>query len=131
MIHDAQSAQTSQKQDEQNIYAIMKIMCPPGYHHNGFVLTHALGHMMYGYTLLVPMNQRVLNKPRTLCVLDHLWPLILCSLLGFYFKNQFIWHYVLVITGWLKQQSRNIWKLQDIFNKSNKVRNLLNKLHHT
>ena len=29
----------------------MKTMCPPGYHHNGFVATHALGHMMYGYTL--------------------------------------------------------------------------------
>ena len=40
----------------------MKTMCPPGYHHNGFVATHALGHIMYGYTLLVPMNQRVLNK---------------------------------------------------------------------
>ena len=26
----------------------MKTMCPPGYHHNGFVETHALGHMMYG-----------------------------------------------------------------------------------
>ena len=26
---------------------IMKTMCPPGYHHNGFVATHALGHMMY------------------------------------------------------------------------------------
>ena len=37
-------------------------MCPPGYHHHGFVATHALGRMMYGYTLLVPMNQRVLNK---------------------------------------------------------------------
>ena len=23
-----------------------KTMCPPGYHHNGFVATHALGHMM-------------------------------------------------------------------------------------
>ena len=23
---------------------IMKTMCPPGYHHNGFVATHALGH---------------------------------------------------------------------------------------
>ena len=44
------------------IYVIMKTMCPPSYHHNGFVATHALGHMMYGYTLLVPMNQRVLNK---------------------------------------------------------------------
>ena len=43
----------------------MKIMCLPGHHHNGFVAmaTHALEHMMYGYTLLVPMNQRVLNKP--------------------------------------------------------------------
>ena len=41
----------------------MKTMCPPGYHHNGFVVaTHALGHMMYGYILMVPMNQRVLNK---------------------------------------------------------------------
>ena len=27
----------------------MKTMCPPGYHHNGFVATHALGHMMYGH----------------------------------------------------------------------------------
>ena len=26
----------------------MKTMCPPGYHHNGLVATHALGHMMYG-----------------------------------------------------------------------------------
>ena len=30
------------------IYAIMKTMCPPGYHHNDFVATHALGHLMYG-----------------------------------------------------------------------------------
>ena len=40
----------------------MKRMYPPGYHHSGFVATHSLGHMMYGYTLLVPTNQRVLNK---------------------------------------------------------------------
>ena len=26
----------------------MKTMCPTGYHHNDFVATHALGHMMYG-----------------------------------------------------------------------------------
>ena len=44
------------------IYVIMKTKCPPSYHHNGFVATHALGHMMHGFTLLVPMNQRVLNK---------------------------------------------------------------------
>ena len=45
----------------------MKTMCPPGYHHNGFVATHALGHMMYGYKLLVPINQRVLNKQAKEC----------------------------------------------------------------
>ena len=49
MIHDTQSAQISQKQDERNIYVIMKTMCPRGYHHNGVVATHALGHMMYIY----------------------------------------------------------------------------------
>ena len=31
------------------IYVIMKKMCPPGYHLNGFVATHALGHMIYVY----------------------------------------------------------------------------------
>ena len=30
------------------MYAIMKTMYPPGYHHNGFVASHALGHMIYG-----------------------------------------------------------------------------------
>ena len=49
------------------IYEIMKTMCPPGYHHNGFIATHALGHMIYGYRLLVPMNQRVLNKVKKEC----------------------------------------------------------------
>ena len=44
LIHNTQSAQISQMQDGHNIYAIVKTMCPPGYHHNGFVATHALGH---------------------------------------------------------------------------------------
>ena len=44
------------------IYAITKTMYPSSYHRNGFLATHPLGHMMYGYTLLVPMNQRVLNR---------------------------------------------------------------------
>ena len=30
----------------------MKTMCPPGYYHNGFVATHALGHMIYKNKLL-------------------------------------------------------------------------------
>ena len=36
---------------KENKHAIMKTMCPPAYHHNGFVATHALGHMMYGYMM--------------------------------------------------------------------------------
>ena len=43
MIHD------TYKQDNRNTYAIMKTMCPPGYHHNGFAATHTLGHVMYGH----------------------------------------------------------------------------------
>ena len=39
------------------IYGIMKTIYHSGYHHNGFMVTHALWHMMYGYTLLIPMNQ--------------------------------------------------------------------------
>ena len=49
MIHDTQSAQISQKQDRRTVYASMKTMCQPCYHHNGFVATLALGHMMYGH----------------------------------------------------------------------------------
>ena len=62
MIHDTQGGQISQKQHAINIYAIIKTMWPSGYYHNGFVAAHALGNMMYAYTLLVPMNQRMLNK---------------------------------------------------------------------
>ena len=36
------------------IYVIMKTMCPPGYHHNGFVATHALGHMMHMTYIMCP-----------------------------------------------------------------------------
>ena len=36
-------------------------MCPPGYHHNGFMAIRELGHTMYGYTMLVFKNQRVLK----------------------------------------------------------------------
>ena len=55
MIDDTQSAQISQEQDK-HIYLIMKTIYPPCYDQNGFVTTHALGHMMYGYTLLVPKS---------------------------------------------------------------------------
>ena len=62
VIQDTQSAHISKQKDKRNIDIIMKTMDPADYHHNGFVATHALGHMMYGYTLLVTMNKRVPNK---------------------------------------------------------------------
>ena len=47
MIHDIQSTQISHKQDGRNICAIMKTMRPLAYHHNGFVATQVLGHIVY------------------------------------------------------------------------------------
>ena len=64
MIYDAQNVQISQKQDGFNIHLIMKTIFPPTYYHSDFVATEALGYMMYGYTSLVPMTQRVPDKPR-------------------------------------------------------------------
>ena len=32
---------------------------------HSFVVTHALGNRMYGYTLLVPMNEKVLKSRRS------------------------------------------------------------------
>ena len=52
----------------------MKTMCPPGYHHNGFVATHALGHMMWQLMHLgnfSTLNLSLLLRS-TLCVVDHL-----------------------------------------------------------
>ena len=34
----------------------MKTMCLPGYNHSGFVATHALGYMMYGYIYIYKLN---------------------------------------------------------------------------
>ena len=34
----------------------MKTMCTPTSHHNGFVATHALGHIMYGYHVLYTLK---------------------------------------------------------------------------
>ena len=51
---------------------IIKAICPPHYHHNGFVATHALGHFMYNYTLLVPVKPRVSNKQSKVCnIISH------------------------------------------------------------
>ena len=52
----------------------MKILCPPGYHHNVFVATHTIGHMIEGYRLLLLMNQRLLYKPvKERNVSSHKW----------------------------------------------------------
>ena len=32
----------------------MKTMCPPGYHHNGFVATHATHDFIYVTLVLLP-----------------------------------------------------------------------------
>ena len=39
-------------------------MCPSGYDQssNGRKVTHALGHVIYVYTLLEPMKERGVNK---------------------------------------------------------------------
>ena len=66
-IYDTQSAEISQKQDERNIHVIMKTMCPPGYHHNGFVATHALGHMMYGLYKCPSACAQVHELPQSHC----------------------------------------------------------------
>ena len=60
MINDTQSAQISLTQDERN--TCNHAMCPPGYYHSGSIATRESGQTMYGYTLTVPKNQRVLNK---------------------------------------------------------------------
>ena len=42
-----ESAHISMKQIEHSIYVVMKTMCSPCYHQNGFAATLALGQMMY------------------------------------------------------------------------------------
>ena len=95
MIHDAQSAQISQKQDGHNIYVIMKTVYPPGHHHNVFVAIQALGciadtsapkstqqdNPLHSSRLL---NKHILHPSCfceiwALCVVSHLWPLLLHS----------------------------------------------------
>ena len=66
MIHDTQSAQISQKQDERNIYVIMKTMCPPGYHHNDFVQLIHLGRTSCAQVHELPQSHCGDNREGTL-----------------------------------------------------------------
>ena len=45
----------------------MKTMCPPGYHHNGFVATHALGHTMYTGARNLTSCAQVHELPQSHC----------------------------------------------------------------
>ena len=45
------------------IHVIMKTGCPPSYDIDEFVGGDALGDMIFGYKLLVPINQKMLMKP--------------------------------------------------------------------
>ena len=50
-MHNTQSPQISQKQDGRNIYAIMKTMHPPGYHHHGLVVVNLFMEILEWSTL--------------------------------------------------------------------------------
>ena len=43
----------------------MKTLCPPGYHHNNFVATDSLGHMMYLYIIITVYH--VPKLPQSYC----------------------------------------------------------------
>ena len=45
----------------------MKTACLPGYHHNGFVATHALGHMTYSYRTSYTKDTKVHELPQSHC----------------------------------------------------------------
>ena len=53
MVHDAQSAQISQRQEGRNTFVIMKTMCTPDDHHSCIVATPALAGIMYGQVTTV------------------------------------------------------------------------------
>ena len=67
------------------IYGIMKTMCPPSYHHHGFVpkcmschkaivVITGRAHCFHDYIYIALIL--ILWDLSTLCVVDHLWPLI-------------------------------------------------------
>ena len=57
----------------------MKTMCPPGYHHNGFVATHALGHMMYIYMIYIYIHMIYIYTHTYTPISNHWLPCIHCN----------------------------------------------------
>ena len=47
----------------------MKTMCPPDYHHNGFVATHALGYMMYGCLITIHHVPKCMSCHKSIVVI--------------------------------------------------------------
>ena len=45
----------------------MKTMCPPGYHHNGFVATHALGHIVFMITYIYYAHRASVRFQHSVC----------------------------------------------------------------
>ena len=61
----------------------MKTMCPPGNHHNGFVATHVLGHMMYCLHLPQWMSRHrgiVVITGRAHCFHDNIYIMLILLL---------------------------------------------------
>ena len=58
----------------------METMFPPGFHHNGFVATHALGHIMEIKPYMKPYmkHKAVLGHDAHETVLGHMKPYIMC-----------------------------------------------------
>ena len=101
------------------IYAIMKTMCPPD------LATHAFEHIMYGCTLLVPINQRVLNNPsKEHNIISHKWSMthrvlkshrskMSISLLGllstlWFIGTSNVYPYIMCLSAWVA--IKQLWR---------------------
>ena len=71
MIHDTERSDLTGVKWALYIYAICshKTMCPPGYHYNVFMATHALGHMMYGGAISVHHVPRCMSCLKAIVVI--------------------------------------------------------------
>ena len=76
----------------------MKTMCPPGYHHNGFVATHALGHMMYIYYahLASVRFEHSVCRGSLMTTYIYIYIYILICKIGVYLSFDFVWYSILI-----------------------------------
>ena len=82
----------------------MKTMCPPGYHHNGFVANHALGHMTTVYHVPTCMSCHkaiVVITGRPHCFHDYIYIYIYIYIYNMVYgnhRNLTIIHFRLIMT---------------------------------